>query len=218
MTALEAYALAKKVAKSAVSGIKSLTVNGTTLIIETNDGNVLEMEFPDPRGVKKTEIDENNHLIVTYSDDTVEDAGPLPESEIKVTQILSSGIKIATIEANNITTELFAPDSDYHVINTLAERPSSLPANRRAVYYCIENNKSYLWDGTQWSVISASGEKISYNDLTNLPSINGSTITGNLTTAQLGIADGVTIIIDENNHLVIGDFEVSSSDIDALFD
>lgn len=112
MTALEAYALAKKIAKSAVSGIKSLTVNGTTLTIETNDGNTIDMVFPTPadgRGIASAEIDSNGHLILTYDDGITEDAGEIPGANVEVTQLLSSGIKIAKIKVNGTVTELFAP-------------------------------------------------------------------------------------------------------------
>ena len=60
------YALCKKLASGAVSGVADMTVNGTTLIIHTNDGQTLEMDFPTPAdGVSITniEIDENNNLI-----------------------------------------------------------------------------------------------------------------------------------------------------------
>lgn len=42
------YALCKKLAAAAVSGIKNLTVDGLNLIIETADGNTLTMTFPKP--------------------------------------------------------------------------------------------------------------------------------------------------------------------------
>ena len=102
MTALEAYALAKKIAASAVSGIKNLSVNGTTLTIETNDGNTIDMVFPVPqdgkdgkdgadgkdgRGIINTEINESNHLIISYDDGTTEDAGLIKGSDVKVREL-----------------------------------------------------------------------------------------------------------------------------------
>lgn len=42
------YALCKKLAAAAVSGIKNLTVDGLDLIIETTDGNTMTMTFPKP--------------------------------------------------------------------------------------------------------------------------------------------------------------------------
>ena len=162
MTALEAYALAKKIATSAVSGIKSLSVSGTTLTIETNDGNTIDMVFPTPadgRGIKKVEIDANDHLIITYDDDTTEDAGAMPKAE----------------------------GGDYYVIDTLAERPTTLASNIRRTYYCIETNKQYLWDGIQWSVISSGGGTNDYEDLINRPSINDVVLSGNKTGEQLNL-------------------------------
>lgn len=50
------YALCKKLAKAAVSGITNITVDGLTLIIQTQDGNILEMEFPTPDDNEYTSI------------------------------------------------------------------------------------------------------------------------------------------------------------------
>lgn len=75
------YALCKKIASAAVSGIKDLTVEDTTLYIETNDGNVIEMNFPTPKdGVSITNVDMDNkhHLICTMSDGSTIDAGEMP--------------------------------------------------------------------------------------------------------------------------------------------
>lgn len=46
---LSTYALTKKIAESAVSGVESMTVDGTTLNINTKDGNNLKMVFPTPK-------------------------------------------------------------------------------------------------------------------------------------------------------------------------
>lgn len=75
------YALCKKIAAGAVSGIKSLTVNGTTLTIETNDGQTVDMIFPTPAdGISITDVKINNnkHLICTMSDNSTIDAGEVP--------------------------------------------------------------------------------------------------------------------------------------------
>ena len=68
------YALCKKIAKAAVSGIKNLTINGTDLIIETNDGVQLTMHFPTPKdgvSIVNVEINNQNHLICTLSDNSI---------------------------------------------------------------------------------------------------------------------------------------------------
>lgn len=46
---LSTYALTKKIAESAVSGVESMSVDGTTLKINTKDGNELNMVFPTPK-------------------------------------------------------------------------------------------------------------------------------------------------------------------------
>lgn len=83
------YALCRKMVKSAVSGIKKITVDGLNLIIETNDGNEAIISFPAPENgkdgadgkdgisVTNIKIDENNHLICILSDGTEKDAGKI---------------------------------------------------------------------------------------------------------------------------------------------
>lgn len=74
------YALAKKVAAGAVSGISKLEVRDQDLIITTNDGTSLTMHFPSPTELALLDciIDENNHLIMTFIDGNVIDCGELP--------------------------------------------------------------------------------------------------------------------------------------------
>ena len=51
------YSLSKKIAASAVSGVSSMSVDGTTLNIDTNDGQRLQMVFPTPKdGVSVTGV------------------------------------------------------------------------------------------------------------------------------------------------------------------
>ena len=42
------YALSKKIAEHAVSGVQSMSVDGQNLIINTKDSGVLTMTFPTP--------------------------------------------------------------------------------------------------------------------------------------------------------------------------
>ena len=47
------YALSKKIATSALSGVESMTVDGQTLNITTKDGTLLPMTFPTPKDGEK---------------------------------------------------------------------------------------------------------------------------------------------------------------------
>ena len=81
MDGVTAYALSKKVAASAVSGVKSMSVDGQTLTINTKDSGVLKMVFPTPSdGVSVTDIDVNdkNQIIFTMSDGTEITSGIIP--------------------------------------------------------------------------------------------------------------------------------------------
>ena len=75
------YALSKKIAAHALSGVQSMSINGQTLIINTKDGGVLTMTFPIPKdGVSVTDIDvnANNQIIFTMSDGSEFISGKIP--------------------------------------------------------------------------------------------------------------------------------------------
>ena len=81
MDGITAYALSKKVAASAVSGVQSMSVSGQTLTINTKDSGVLTMTFPKPRdGVSVTDIDvnANNQIVFTMSDGSEIISGKIP--------------------------------------------------------------------------------------------------------------------------------------------
>ena len=75
------YALSKKIAASAVSGVQSMSVSGQTLTINTKDSGVLTMTFPTPKdGVSVTDIDvnANNQIVFTMSDGSEFISGKIP--------------------------------------------------------------------------------------------------------------------------------------------
>lgn len=81
MDGITAYALSKKIAASAVSGVKSMSVSGQTLTINTKDSGVLTMTFPVPKnGVSVTDIDVDakNQIVFTMSDGTKVTSGVIP--------------------------------------------------------------------------------------------------------------------------------------------
>lgn len=74
------YALCKKLVAGIAGGISSFEVDGQTLIMHTSDGQTLEMTFPTPAdgiSITDVQIDENNHLQCTLSDESVIDAGEI---------------------------------------------------------------------------------------------------------------------------------------------
>lgn len=75
------YALSKRIAEGAVSGVKGMSVDGQTLNIECNDGTHLEMNFPTPAdgaSIVDVDITAQKHLICTLSDGNTIDAGEVP--------------------------------------------------------------------------------------------------------------------------------------------
>lgn len=81
MDGVTAYALSKKVAASAVSGVKSMSVDGQTLTINTKDSGVLKMVFPTPidgRSVTDIDVNDKNQIVFTMSDGTKITSGVIP--------------------------------------------------------------------------------------------------------------------------------------------
>ena len=75
------YALSKKIAAHALSGVQSMSVSGQTLTINTKDSGVLTMTFPTPKdGVSVADIDvnANNQIVFTMSDGTEIISGKIP--------------------------------------------------------------------------------------------------------------------------------------------
>ena len=75
------YARLNKKIKGLASGVKSATVQGTSIVFTMNDGSKQTITFPTPAdGVSITDVDvdTNNHLICTMSDSTTIDAGEIP--------------------------------------------------------------------------------------------------------------------------------------------
>lgn len=75
------YALLKKQIKGLTSGVKSASVQGTSIVFTMNDGSKQTITFPTPAdGISVTDvsIDTDKHLICTMSDGTTLDAGEVP--------------------------------------------------------------------------------------------------------------------------------------------
>ena len=75
------YALCKKIAAHALSGVQSMSVNGQTLTINTKDSGVLTITFPTPKdGVSVTDIDinANNQIVFIMSNGSEIISGKIP--------------------------------------------------------------------------------------------------------------------------------------------
>lgn len=75
------YALCKKIAAGAVSGISNLEVQDNTLIITQNNGSQVTMDFPVPEdgvSIENVELDSDGSLLCYLSNGTVVDAGTVP--------------------------------------------------------------------------------------------------------------------------------------------
>ena len=78
----EAYVLSKALTAAVAAGVQNYTISETGLLeFDTSDGQHLSYQFQEPEdGVSVTEVDVDNddHLIITFSDGTTQDAGIVP--------------------------------------------------------------------------------------------------------------------------------------------
>lgn len=75
------YALCKKLAAGAVSGITNIEIQDTTMIITDANGQQHTMVFPTPQdgvSIIDVEVDMDNNLICHLSDGSTVNAGPIP--------------------------------------------------------------------------------------------------------------------------------------------
>ena len=73
MNGEEAYVLSKALTASAAAGIKNYNISSSGLLtMETSDGQILSYQFHEP---VSCDVNENNHLIITYTNGSTQDAG-----------------------------------------------------------------------------------------------------------------------------------------------
>ena len=68
---------------------------------------------------------------------------------------------------------------DYYIVDTVAELPVDLTILDRKIYFCIDDLRFHLWDGTTWSIVSTGGAvvreltKVQYDALTPAEQMDG---------------------------------------------
>lgn len=91
---IETYALLNKRIKGLTSGIKSANVNGTSIEFTMNDNSKQRISFPVPAdgvSIQNVNIDKNNHLICTMTNNETIDAGEIPAISGSVTSENGAG-------------------------------------------------------------------------------------------------------------------------------
>lgn len=89
-----------------------------------------------------------------------------------------------------------SPDGDYDIVQSSSYLPPRYTSADRKMYYCIDEDCFYFWDGTQWKQISAVPKASSDN-------IGGVRV------------DDSTISLDENGTISIN--TATQDDIDSMF-
>ena len=118
------YALSKKIAGHAVSGVNSMSVEGQKLIINTKDSGVLEMVFPTPKdgvSVSNINVNANNQIVFTMSDGTEIISGVIPtvkgqKGDPGITPNLTIGT-VETLASGSDATATITGDKENPVLN-----------------------------------------------------------------------------------------------------
>lgn len=71
------------------------------------------------------------------------------------------------------------------------------------IYYNTVDNKCYIYNGTTWVDVTATPEAgtLNYEELSNLPQINGTQLKGNKSLADLGIEPADSTIVKDENYV-----------------
>ena len=160
------YALSKKIAEHAVSGVQSMSVNGQTLIINTKDSGVLTMTFPTPKdGVSVTDIDvnANNQIVFTMSDGSEIISGKIPTVKGEkgepgadgVTPNLTIGT-VETLPSGSNATATITGDKENPVLNLGI--PKGADGGK-------DGSVSYRWKFVEGSVYPCKRYNVSTNSL-----------------------------------------------------
>ena len=154
------YALTKKIAEAAASGIERMWVEGLTLYIQPKEGDVMTIEFPTPedgKSIINVMINEDNHhLICTMSDSSIIDAGELP------VYIPQKGVDYYTEEDK----EEIVQDVLGSIDTDIVYADEGLPTVGDSSVLYVYNTAFYRWqDSTQSYVQLASGASIDWDSL-----------------------------------------------------
>ena len=183
------YALSKKIAEHAVSGVQSMSVEGQNLIINTKDSGVLTMTFPTPKdGVSVTDIDvnANNQIVFTMSDGNEFISGKIPtvkgESGFSPTIIENADntdkiykLDITTADSTFTTPNLKGADGqggtgggEANIIDSISVNGVNItPDENKNVDIKVPSIEGLTKDA-DLAIVAKSG---SYNDLNDKPSI-----------------------------------------------
>ena len=163
MTPIEAYVLAKNIAVSAVSGVRNISIDGTKLIIETSDGNILEMDFPTPEGIKIGYYDKNSDTFYANDDLTGEIQG-----KNDLLYIDKNEKKLYFWEENENSNNFQTFIEDY-----------VLPSASKNILGGVKIGKNLEIDEN--GVLSVTKEMNNFENLQNVPTINGEPLKGDIT-------------------------------------
>lgn len=188
------YALAKKYTDETVIGLGGLKGAPCKVksVVKTDGRSVITLEWKSDTGItQETEIYVNDGVSIwipgrNYAVNDI----VINDNTLYICAVANSD---TSFDDNKWAVMVGDGAGYFYIVNTIAERPASLSSSDRKIYYCIDTGTFYLWDGTQWSVISGTGTN-NYEDLQNLPKINGITLSGDQSGSDLKL-------LDENAHL-----------------
>lgn len=171
MTGTQAYILSKGYTNKSILGISGVLAGKNCTI---------DSITPSPDGTYNTVV-----FKWTADDGTTRTSSMqvMNGTIAEVQSYLTEGIKIATIIVNNRPVDIYAPeggsgDDDYGIVENIVDLPADLTPDDRKIYYVIEDQHSYLWDGTKWEMIRSDAKvmeltQAEYDALTPAEKMNG---------------------------------------------
>ena len=162
------YALAKKYTDNTVIGLGGLKGAPCKVksIVKNNGRSVITLEWESDTGITETsEVYVNDGISIWISgrDYAVNDI-VINDNILYICKTANSDVTFNEDKWDVISGE--GSNTEYFIIDTIAERPSDLTSSDRRIYYCIADEAFYLWNGTAWSTISTGGTGLPYVELT----------------------------------------------------
>lgn len=146
------YALSKKYTNDSLIGIGALKGAPCKIksIIKEHGQNIITFEWTDDLG--------NNHESKLYVDDGTPIYTWTPNYPYEYGDlVIYESCFYRCIAANSDPVfddrkwnEIGSPDGNYDIVNTASELPVRFTPADRKMYYVIDEQLFYLWDGTAW--------------------------------------------------------------------
>lgn len=173
------YALTKKYTDETASqfgGLKGAPCKVKS-VIKTNGQSIITLEWKNDDGeIRTSEVYVNDGLCSWESgyNYSVGDV-IIYNNTLYICKIANADSTFDPTKWQSISGET---ECDYYIINSESSLPSDLTINDKKIYFCIEKDCFYLWDGLAWEIINTGPNtreltQVEYDNLTPEEKNNG---------------------------------------------